>query len=110
MRNLLDGHPGLSAVIAANDPIYSGVVQALRDKGLHIPVDFSTIGIISQQTAEKYTPKVTSLTIPSSEMARLGAEFLIRRLEGQQTDPQQIMLAPRLTIRQSTDRHKNGHA
>jgi DNA-binding LacI/PurR family transcriptional regulator len=106
MIRLLEEQPGLSGVIAGNDPIYSGVVQALWDKGLVVPKNFSTIGIVSQRMAEKYTPKATSITIPSNEMGRLGAEFLIRRLEGQESEPQQVILAPELTVRQSTARYK----
>lgn len=107
-RQLLEEHPAITAMIAGNDPIYSGVMQCLEEKRLAIPRDISTIGIISHQMAEKYTPKVTSLTIPSSEMGRLGAEFLIRRLEGLETEPQQTILAPKLTIRHSTDYRSNG--
>jgi DNA-binding LacI/PurR family transcriptional regulator len=98
MIRLLEEQPGLSGVIAGNDPIYSGVVQALRDKGLVVPKKFSTIGMVSQRMAEKYTPKATSITIPSNEMGRLGAEFLICRLEGQESEPQQVILAPELTV------------
>lgn len=105
MIRLLEEQPGLSAVIAGNDPIYSGVAQALRDKGLTVPKYFSAIGLISQRMAEKYTPKATAITIPSTEMGRMGAEFLIRRLEGQESEPQQVILAPELKIRQSTARY-----
>lgn len=104
MMKLLDEQPGLSAVIAGNDPIYTGVIQALSERGLEVPEDFSTIGILSQRLAERYIPKVTTITIPSDQMGRLGTEFLIRNLEGQESEPQQVILAPELTIRQSTAR------
>jgi DNA-binding LacI/PurR family transcriptional regulator len=106
MIRLLEEQPGLSAVIAGNDPIYGGVIQALREKGLEVPRDFSTIGMLSQRLAERYDPQVTTLTIPSNQMGRLGTEFLIRKLEGQEREPQQVMLAPELTIRQSTARYR----
>lgn len=104
MRALFEEHPGITAAIAANDPIYSGMVDTIQARGLTIPGDFSTVGIISQQTAERYNPKVTSLTIPSGEMGRLGAEFLIQRLEGKLDEPRQVLLSPKLIIRQSTSR------
>jgi DNA-binding LacI/PurR family transcriptional regulator len=54
--------------------------------------------MVSQRMAGKYTPKATSITIPSNEMGCLGVEFLIRRLEGQESEPQQVILAPELTV------------
>lgn len=106
MKTLLETQPGFSAVIAGNEPIYSGVTQALIERGLRIPKDFSVIGLMSNLSAEKYTPKVTSLSVPSSEMGRMGAEFLIKKLEGQEIEPQQVILPPQLTVRQSTGRFK----
>jgi len=106
MHALLDQHPDLTAVIAGNDLIYTGVAQALTERRLRVPKDFSVIGIVSHRSAEKFTPQVTSLSIPSTEMGRLGAEFLIKKLEGQEIEPQQVLLAPQLTVRQSTARYK----
>jgi len=106
MMKLLDEQPGLTAVIAGSDPIYTGVIQALSERGLVVPGDFSTIGILSQRLAERYIPKVTTITIPSDQMGRLGTEFLIKKLEGQEREPQQVILAPELTVRQSTTKYR----
>lgn len=106
MKYLLEEHPGLSAVIAGNEPMYSGITQALREKNLALPRDFSVIGIMSQRSADKYVPQVTTLSIPSAEMGRMGASFLIQKLEGQETGPQQVILAPQLLVHQSTARYR----
>jgi DNA-binding LacI/PurR family transcriptional regulator len=106
LKALLEKRPGLSAVIAGNEPIYSGVTQALLERGLRIPRDFSLIGLMSNRSAEKYTPKVTSLSIPSTEMGQMGTEFLIKKLEDQDFEPQQVILPPQITARQSTGRFK----
>jgi DNA-binding LacI/PurR family transcriptional regulator len=107
MNNLLEKTPRLSAVIVGSEPIYSGVTQALQERGLQVPKDFSVVGLMSNLSAEKYTPKVTSLSVPSTEMGRLGAEFLIKKLENQEFEPQQVILPPQFTIRQSTGRLKS---
>ena len=106
MKALLVKRPGLSAVIAGNEPIYSGVTQALLEKGLRMPRDFSVIGVMSNRSAEKYTPKVTNLAIQSTEMGALGAEFLIKKLEDQDFIPQQVILPPQFSVRQSSARFK----
>jgi len=107
MNILLEKQPGLSAVITGSEPIYSGVTQALLERGMHVPKDFSIIGIMSNRSAEKYTPKVTSLSVPSTEMGRMGAEFLIKKLENQEFEPQQVIFPPQFTARQSTGRFKS---
>jgi DNA-binding LacI/PurR family transcriptional regulator len=102
MKALLEERPGLSAIIAGTEPIYTGAARALLEKGLRVPMDFSVIGFMSPRAAEKYTPMITTLTLPTTEMGRIGVESLINKLEGQESEPQQVILPPELTVRQST--------
>lgn len=102
LQELLEQQPAVSAVIAGNEMIYSGASQALRERGLQVPEDFSLIGVISSRSADKYTPKITTISLPASAMGRLGAEFLIGQLEDPNFIPQQVMLAPEFIVRQST--------
>lgn len=102
MQNLLETQPDITAAIVGNDLVYGGVYQALQDKGLKVPEDFSVIASISSRSAEKYTPKVTTVSIPSLKMGTLGTEFLIKQLEDSSFEPQQVLLQPEFVVRQST--------
>ena len=102
MKELLEKYPDLTAVIVSDEPVYIGVSKALQEKGLKVPDDFSIIGGISDRSAVKYTPQITTVSIPAIEMGRLGAEFLIQRLENPNQVPQQVILPPKFTNRQST--------
>lgn len=102
MRTLLEETPSLSAAIITHDVLYFGAIQALSEKGLSIPKDFSIVAIISTRMAEITTPTVTSADIPAAEMGRIGTELLIRRLEGEEEQPTQLILPAKLTIRQSS--------
>ncbi len=102
MMNLLEKQPHLSAVITGNELIYDGVIKALEEKCLHIPGDISAIAVISNRTAEKYSPKITSISMPAIEMGQMGTEFLINQLEDPNFKIQQVMLPPQLVVRQST--------
>ncbi len=106
MKDLLEKQPGISGVIVGNELIYSGAYQAFQEMGLKVPEDVSVIGVMSSRSAEKYTPKVTTIAIPSIEMGRLGAEFLIQQLEDPHFKPQQMLLPPDFIVRQSTGPHK----
>jgi DNA-binding LacI/PurR family transcriptional regulator len=101
-RALLSKQPLLSAFIVMLDAHLSGVVQAVWDSGLHIPDDFSVIGVIAPSSAQLPTLAVTTLDFPSADMGRIGAELLIQQLAGEPVQPQQLVLRPALTVRQST--------
>jgi DNA-binding LacI/PurR family transcriptional regulator len=102
MKDLLENQSCLSAVITGNELIYNGVSQALQEKCLSVPGDFSVIGVISHRSAEKYSPKITNISLPAIEMGRMGTEFLINQLEDPNFKTQQVLLPPELIIRQST--------
>lgn len=102
MQTLLEEHPSLSAVVVTNDVLYFGAVQALSERGLRIPEDFSIVAITSRRMAEMTTPTLTSAEIPVAEMGRIGTELLIRQLEGAGDEPTQQILPARLTTRQSS--------
>lgn len=102
MKTLLAQHPGITGVIVANELMYNGVMQALQEQGLSVPEDISVIGVVSSRSAEKYTPQITTISVPAVKMGSLGAEFLIKQLEDPDSEPQQVILPPEFTVRQST--------
>ena len=106
MTTLLDTHQDLSAVIVGNDLIYNGAYQAIQEKGLIIPDDISVIAALSQKLADKYTPKITTISIPAIEMGKLGTELLIRQLEDSTSKPQQVLLPGNFTVSQTTGPRK----
>lgn len=108
MQTLLDGYPSISAALINNNVIYFGVAQALMERGLRVPEDFSIVAITSPRMAGMTTPALTSVDIPAAEMGRIGAEMLIRRLEGEEEQPTQLILSPELTVRQSSGLYNGG--
>ncbi|MEP7289773.1 MAG: LacI family DNA-binding transcriptional regulator [Chloroflexota bacterium] len=106
MQTLLDQQPELTAVIVVNELIFNGASKAIRERNLTVPDDISIIATISRRLAEKYTPKVTTVSVPAIEMGRLGAEFLIQKLEDSAFKPQQVLLSAEFTLSQSTGPRK----
>jgi LacI family transcriptional regulator len=99
---LLEDHPSLTAVFVSSDVLCTGVTQAVRDRGMQIPLDISIVSILSSRFAEVVSPPITAVELPAAEMGRIGTEMLIRRLEGHADAPKQLVLAPHLVLRHST--------
>ena len=100
-QQLLAALPNLTALIVTHEQVIGGVAQAIYDAGLRIPDDLSLLGMLPSRSAELLTPPLTSIDFPSVEMGRLGAELLIKRLEGDER-PIQKMLQGSLAVRQSS--------
>jgi DNA-binding LacI/PurR family transcriptional regulator len=106
---LLAEHPTLSAIINTSDTTLGGMVQAINDAGRCIPTDFSVIGIATPPHGQLATLSLTTVDFPAAEMGRVGTEMLIKRLEHESTAPEQLLLHPGLTIRQSTGPQKKAN-
>ncbi len=108
-NELLAECPDLTALVSMNERAVPGVVQAVADRGWHIPDDFS-LGVIvsSARMAEMTVPPLTTADAPAVEMGRLGAERLIQQLEAQESDTTQTLLPCRLVVRGSSGPCRRG--
>ncbi len=97
----LTKQPALSAAITVDAWMIGTIIQALAKRGLKIPDDLSLVTVASSQLAAITTPGLTTVNIPYAEMGRIGAEMIIRQLEGE-TEPVQRILKADLSINQSS--------
>lgn len=101
MRSILSrGHP-VTAVFAGSDPIARGVYDAVRQAGLSIPDDISVAGFNDSEAALLYPP-LTSVREFPEELGRHLAEFVLRRLQAPDRNPQQLTIPTRVIVRDST--------
>jgi DNA-binding LacI/PurR family transcriptional regulator len=100
---LLDGTPRPSAIIAMNNVVTEGVLQALTERNLGIPGQVAIIGFDDMPWARFVSPPLTVVSQPAYTMGAMAAETLIRRLKGTtvETDPSTIVLEPTLIVRGS---------
>ena len=101
-RKLLDGHPDVTAIFAANDVMALGVVQAVLQRGLRIPEDLSLIGFDNIEFSGVVHPPLTTVHQPKYEMGAAAVEILLRlaRDKGKQT-PEHRRLGVELIERES---------
>ncbi len=106
MQSMLAEDAGLSAMINVTETTLRGSVQAIQDAGRCIPDDFSVIGFSVSRQDGLGGIALTTIDFPAAEMGRLGTQMLIRQLEDKSVPPEQVLLRPGLTIRESTGRYQ----
>ena len=103
-RRLLGLERPPTAVLAANDPIAIGVIEAARLQGLAVPADLSVVGFDDTFLAESSTPPLTTVRQPLQQMGAFAFESLMRLVGGRALDTSHIELATELVVRESTGR------
>jgi len=91
-----------TAIVAANDLIAIGVIDAASAAGLRCPGDLSIVGFNDMPLAERLSPPLTTVRIPEYEMGRRGAQILLDRIDLPNHGAETVMLAPELIVRGST--------
>ncbi|RDK00833.1 LacI family DNA-binding transcriptional regulator [Paraburkholderia lacunae] len=109
-RALLEANPKLTAIYATNDLPALGAMHAAADLGLNVPSDLSVIGITDIQLARDSRPALTTIAVPTVEVAELAVSLLRElietapRCEGGRANgpPMRTASSPRLVVRAST--------
>jgi DNA-binding LacI/PurR family transcriptional regulator len=91
-----------TAIIASNDLMAFGVMQAIELQGLHIPKDISVVGFDDIAMASMTKPPLTSVRTPMTDMGSMAGEYIVKLLEGEAPHPQHIHLPLDFIKREST--------
>ena len=101
-EKLLEKHPEVTAIFAANDVMAFGVVQTVIRRGLRIPHDLSLIGFDNLEFSMIVHPPLTTIHQPKYQMGSAAVEILLRLArEKQKQIPEHRRLGVELIERQS---------
>jgi len=93
-----------TAIVATNDEMAAGVIQAIRQLGLRCPEDVSVVGFDDVPLARQLYPQLTTVNQPIREMAARAMTMLIEDfLEGDGII-RHVEVKHQLVIRESTMR------
>jgi LacI family transcriptional regulator len=106
MRRLLNLASPPTAIICGNDILAYGAVIECQDGGLDVPADVSVVGFDDLPMSRHIRPTLTTMHVPSEEMGRRAAEYLVARLAGKDP-PEYVELEVSLIVRGSTARLKD---
>ena len=100
-RALLGMVPRPTAIFAGNDAMALGVLKAAEYLGMAVPAEVAVVGVDDIPAAAYAHPPLTTVHIPTQELARLTVALLFRRMAGEtlSTPP---LLATHLVLRTST--------
>ena len=101
VRVLLDERgESLDAIVAGNDRMAIGVIDALRARDVRVPRDVAVIGFDDIPEARNLAPPLTTIRQPLRQQGRLAVEVLLKRLRGEPVDDV-VVLPAELVIRRS---------
>ena len=93
--------PDLTAVVAGNDRLALGAIDAIRLRGLDCPKDVSVVGFNDMPYADRVSPALTTVRVPSDEVGHRAASLLLELISDQGMRPRHILVQPELVVRQS---------
>lgn len=90
-----------TALVAANDELAIGAMDAARAFGLRVPQDLSVTGFDDTPQASLTSPKLTTVRQPLAEMGGMAVRMILDRSVAS-AESKHIQLATRLVVREST--------
>ena len=104
MLELLDEPDPPTAVVAANDEIALGAMDAIRSTGRTTPDDISVVGFDDTPQAGWSVPQLTTVRQPLADMGRMAISMLVAAWAGSGVDAQHVQVRTTLVERSSTAR------
>lgn len=104
MQRLLQLDDRPQAVLVANDAMAVGALRALHEKQIDVPHEMALISFDDTSITHYTYPTLTSIHVPTDQMAAMGLELLGRRLQNPDLAPQRVVVGTKLALRQSTEK------
>ncbi len=102
LSQLLADSPLPDAIACYNDVVAFGVMEELRRRGFEPGVDVAVGSFDDLYEAELNQPPLTSVATFPARVGHEAARILIERLDDPDAAPEQVLISPRLSVREST--------
>jgi LacI family transcriptional regulator len=109
MKQLLELKARPDGVFCYNDPTAMGAMKAVLEAGLRVPEDVAIVGCGNVAYADFLKVPLTSVDQQSDAIGERTARMALGLLEGgAAVKPKTVLLEPKLVIRASTTRYRQG--
>jgi DNA-binding LacI/PurR family transcriptional regulator len=102
MEHLLGLPEPPDAVFAFNDLLALGAMRTLHRLGVRIPEDVAVVGVDDVEESRFSTPGLSTVSPDKQHIAELALEALLRRVEGDVSEPAELRARWSLQVRGST--------
>jgi DNA-binding LacI/PurR family transcriptional regulator len=99
---LRDHHPGVTAITTINEAALPGLQRAVERLHVAVPRELSIAGVAARHWAEGFRPRLTAADVPALEMGAHAVELLLERIAAPTTAYRHLLLAPPISLRDST--------
>jgi len=101
-RRLLTNADGITAIFASNDLLAIGALRAAAELGIVVPDALSVVGFDGIELGSYIYPALTTVGYPIRALGEAAASVLIERIAGGSATRREVVLPPKLTLREST--------
>ena len=98
---LLETNNRPEGIITASDVLAIEVIKASNIKGVNVPDDLKVIGFDDISFSSTYTPSITTIAQPKYKMGAMALEMLVNLIEKKNIPEKQILIEPKLILRDS---------
>lgn len=105
MKKLLESGIKATAVFAFSDFMAIGILKALRDNGISVPAEIAVMGYDDIDFCELTVPSLTTIDLSKFRIGKRAMDLLLQEINSdpmQDNKHQQIIMEPRLIVRDST--------
>lgn len=99
---LLARNNSFTAIVAGNDLLALGCMDAMKEIGLLVPENISISGYDDILFLERMNPALTTVLVPKYEMGSQATKTLLNMISGESNGPGVLRMRPRLVVRNST--------
>ena len=100
-RRLLDSRARFTALVAANDQIALGAMEALWEKGIDIPSEVSVIGFDNMPESQFFRPPLTTVNHDFDLLSTTSLQLVTQAIANPETPRLHHKIAPDLVVRRS---------
>jgi hypothetical protein len=103
-QQLLNSRVHFTAVVAANDQIALGLVEAFSEKGLQVPEDISVVGFDNMPESRFFRPPLTTVHHDFDLLGATSVQYVTEAISNPKMPRRHHKIAPELAIRESVSR------
>jgi DNA-binding LacI/PurR family transcriptional regulator len=103
-QQLLDSRAHFTAVVAANDQIALGLVEAFSEKGIQVPKDISVIGFDNMPESRFFRPPLTTVHHDFDLLGATSLRYVTEAIANPKIPRRHHKIAPELVIRESVSK------